>query len=98
MGQPVLHRSERRRVAAICAAALNEREAQARHKTPKPSSSQRGCREFTHKNDSYRDLFEGSAFGRNTPAVDLGPQSEGLLPLALRLGEIKGKLLRPDWR
>jgi len=48
MGQFILHRSEWRRVAAICAAALNEREAQARRKAPKPSSSQRGCRDFTH--------------------------------------------------
>jgi hypothetical protein len=61
MGQFVLHRSERRRVAAICAAALNEREALARRKALKPPSSQRVCREFTHENDSYRDLFWGSA-------------------------------------
>src|SRR3954469_2185200 len=34
MGQFVLHRSERRRVAAICAAALNEREAQGEAQGP----------------------------------------------------------------
>ena len=67
MGQFILHRSERRRVAAICAAALNEREAQARRKAPKPSSSQRGCREFTHENDSYHDLFGRVSVGQNTP-------------------------------
>src|SRR4051812_34611370 len=64
IGQFVLHWSERRRVAAICAVALNEREAQARHKAPKPSSSQRGCREFTHENDSYRDLFGERSYAR----------------------------------
>ena len=56
MGQFVLHLSERRGVAAICAAALNEREAQARHKTPSPGPA-KGMREFTHENDSYRELF-----------------------------------------
>src|SRR5215210_7220892 len=73
MGQLILHRSERRRVAAICAAALNEREAQARRKAPKPPSSQRGCREFTHENDSYRDLFWGER-GSVPPVVRPTPE------------------------
>src|SRR4051812_37747826 len=41
MGQFVLHQSERRRVAAICAAALNRARGTGEAQDPKPPSSQR---------------------------------------------------------
>jgi hypothetical protein len=57
MGQFVLHWSERRCVAAICAAALNRARGAGEAQDPQAPVQPKGCREFTHENDSYRELF-----------------------------------------